>query len=315
MTLFFLTVNYYTATEIAQLLASLAAQGEMPDWEFVIVNNSPDDRGLAALAGHNLTILETGENRGFGAACNVGLQWIWARDREATVWSINPDTLIPPGMVAQMQGVVAAYPQVTILGTGICNRMADGQAYWVRGGFASRSGWIGEYPIDPLDAVDVVDVDPAAKAECYLGNVVPVAWTSACSMVLQFRNFRTCPDFDPEFFLYYEDFDFCRRYARAGCRVAATDAVWVVHRTSSATGRDPEAKRRQEIASYLLALEKHYPLPWLLYRLLRLAATGLASLLQRSPEGRAKLSGLARYLRHASRHTRWQPLRLFAWWE
>lgn len=97
-------------------------------------------------------------------------------------------------------------------------------------------------------------------------------------MLINFKNFKSCPEFDQDYFLYYEDFDFCRRYAKQGHKIAITQQITVVHQPSSITNKNPDLKLQHSIYSYLLSLEKHTNKSVLIYRLIRITIVALLSL-------------------------------------
>lgn len=83
--LYLVTVNYYSRQLIDRLLDSI--KGNIP-YQFIIVNNSPPEQLNYA----DTIVIEAGENLGFGRACNLALNWIYAVNSRAIVWLVNPDT-------------------------------------------------------------------------------------------------------------------------------------------------------------------------------------------------------------------------------
>ncbi len=236
--LYFITVNYRAADLVAQLLASLQAQADST-WQLVIVNNSPDDRAIAQLAGPRALVLEAGANLGFGRGCNLGLRWVWQQQPQAIAWLINPDATLPPGLLAEAEDFLTAHPQLPILGTQV--REPDGSLW----SGAGRCDW---------------QRGAIAQAEVSITSETPYQfcdWVSGCSLLLNLACFADCPQFDPAFFLYYEDIDFCQRYAAQGYPVAYTDRLRVTHQPSSITDRQPAWKLRHSTFGYLLSLQRY----------------------------------------------------------
>lgn len=91
--IYFLTVNYYSTNLVTQLINSIQASKNISH-KIVIVNNSPEDNSIHLLSSESVLIIEAGSNLGFGSACNLGLNWIYAQDNQAIIWLINPDTYI-----------------------------------------------------------------------------------------------------------------------------------------------------------------------------------------------------------------------------
>ena len=273
---YFVIVNYWCGESIAHLLRSLAQDSPDQNCQILIVNNSPEDRSLDAFSTEfaHCTILETGENLGFGRACNRAIAWVADRDPGAIVWLINPDAWLPAGTIAAARSLLSQ-ADWAILGTAI--DQPDGRPEFRGGRFDRRSGLI-----EPM--TQEAPTDP---------KIQPTDWVSGCSLLINLAAFRVLPQFDRRFFLYYEDFEFCRRYARQGYSVAIAPSLRVIHATSTVTGRQPERKLRWSIGGYLLALAIHGSRWALVYRLARILISAIAQWPQHPARSRAKLQGLA----------------------
>jgi len=280
MRFYVLTINYFAADWIAGLVDAIAAESDSRVRQFVVVNNAPADGEVALLAEFaGVTVLDTGKNLGFGAGCNVGLNWIWQRDRYARVWLLNPDTALPAGTLAAGADLCARHPDYAILGTQIYTPAGD--CWFARGTYRPRSV-----------AIRVETSLPPKPAP-----VLPCDWTSGCSMVVNLARFPECPQFDPQFFLYYEDFDFCRRYLAQGCRVGVATEVAVVHYPSSIAGRNARIKFAHATFSYLLAVWRYGSRGAFAWRSLRLLANAVVLLLARPAIARGKLAGIGQFWR------------------
>ena len=250
---YLITVNYYSAELIQTLLDSVRSQAVEP-FCLVIVNNSPDDKAVRSLAGPQVELLETGYNAGFGEGCNVGLRWVYEREPGAIAWLINPDAVLQPGALAQAQDYCRMHPDISMVGAVI--DQPDGQIWFTGGEFNPANGRIVALETLP---------DPAIAAW-------ETAWITGCSLLLNLGNFAACPEFDPVFFLYYEDFDFCRRYLAQGHQLRVVAAIRVTHCPSSIAHRDRPNALEHSTYSYLVALERHTSVGVLLYRLARIVA-------------------------------------------
>ena len=111
-------------------------------------------------------------------------------------------------------------------------------------------------------------------------------------MLIALKNFTDIPQFDPDYFLYYEDFDFCQRYQKKGHIIALTPQIRVIHQPSSITSRHLDLKIKHSIYSYLLSLEKHSNTRVLWYRLLRILLTSLITLPLQGKISLSKLQGI-----------------------
>jgi N-acetylglucosaminyl-diphospho-decaprenol L-rhamnosyltransferase len=273
--LYLIVVNYESTELIRHLLASIPT---MPNYQVIIVNNSPRDRAIHALTSSSIQVLEAGSNLGFGGGCNLGLQWLYEQDKGAIAWLLNPDTQLQSDSLQKAQQFCQTYTDLSIIGTVI--REPDDTIWFAGGEFEPGNG--------KIVAGQTLPQNVTAYWE--------TAWVTGCSLLLNLKNFPTCPQFHPDFFLYYEDFDFCRRYADQGHQIVVTDQIQVTHRPSSITSRNPTLKLEYSTESYLLALANHTPPRVVLYRLGRIVFRALRLSVVEPQTAIAIIKGVRNYL-------------------
>lgn len=275
--IYFLTVNYYSTNLVTKLLSSIQDRTNISH-KTVIINNSPEDNAIHLLKSESVLILEAGSNLGFGSACNLGLSWIYAQDSQAIVWLINPDAYIRES-VDKVTPFFKTYPELSIVGTIIYTPNAK---VWFAGGyFIRKTGAI------------ITQVLPS-KAACTYCD-----WASGCSLLINLGNFSICPKFDSAYFLYYEDFDFCRRYASSGHLIGVTGQLSVIHQPSAITNRNIFKKIKYSTYSYLLTIERYTNKLVLLIRLIRLTCYAIILILVKPKVAFGKLYGVLLYLRRS----------------
>lgn len=274
--IYFLTVNYYSTNLLKRLINSLSESTKV-EYTIVIVNNSSDEEDINHLKSQTVLILESSNNVGFGKACNLGLQWIYNRNKQAIIWIINPDAYILENNLDQVKQFLDCHPKVSIIGTIIYT--PTGEVWFAGGQFFSTTGEIRNK--DLLTQTDAA--------------YVPCEWVSGCSLIINCRIFSDCPFFDPAYFLYYEDFDFCKRYANQGHLIVVTKQFSVVHKVSSITNRNIFLKTKHSTYSYLLTLEKYTNLLVQTIRLSRLILYALVLIIIKPQVGLGKLYGVLMY--------------------
>lgn len=283
--IYFLTVNYYCSEYIASLISSIHASRGVA-YKIAIVNNSIDDDSIHDLKADNVEILSAESNLGFGQACNLGLKWICDRDSQAIVWIINPDTQLLPDALEKVPPFFAAHPELSLVGTIVYTPTDE---IWFAGGqFNPETGEITAKTIYN-DRADLLDTD----------------WISGCSLLINLKKFQDTPQFDPAYFLYYEDFDFCRRYADRGHLIAIAPQIGVIHQPSAITGKNIHSKYKHSTYSYLLSLERYSQKRWLTFRLTRLILHAIALIPLKPKIAFGKLHGIWLYS-----HSLCAPLRL-----
>jgi N-acetylglucosaminyl-diphospho-decaprenol L-rhamnosyltransferase len=285
--LYFLIVNYHSSTLIERLLKSLGS--DSPEkYQIIIVNNSADDREIAQLKTENIKIIETKENLGFGRACNLGLHWIYRQNSQAIIWLINPDAYFETGLLntgntekSQVSLAISFFtqhPQISILGTIVVNSI--GEITTVGGKFTPG-----------MAALEILTSLPKELSADYFNR----DWVSGCSLLLNLANFPQCPGFDPRYFLYYEDLDFCLRYGQQGYQIAVTPWLKVFHDTSAISDRNLFTKYQHVTKSYLIHIEKHGSLATFVLTNLRMSLNTFRLLILKPQQGLGKLIGIYRY--------------------
>ena len=283
--IYFLTVNYYSTKLISKLINSLPVE-ENIDYKTIIINNSPDDNFIRELNNESVQVLHPGYNMGFGRACNYGMKWIYSQDSQAVVWIINPDAYLSNNSLEKVNRFFHSYPEISILGT-IIHTPKD-EIWFAGGSFIPKTGTI--------KTQDLLTNTEAPYIVC--------DWVSGCSLIVNLGNFYDCPQFDDAYFLYYEDFDFCRRYANQGYLIAVTKDFGVLHQPSSITNRYVSRKIRHSTYSYLLTLERYTNEFILITRLIRLFVYALVLIFIRPKVAFGKFYGLLMYGKQVTHRTK-----------
>ncbi|OCQ89590.1 glycosyl transferase [Oscillatoriales cyanobacterium USR001] len=273
--IYFLVVNYYSTPLVEKLMVSIFLNQE-ESCQVIIVNNSPDDRSIHRLSSDSIIILEAGENLGFGKGCNLGLNWIYQQNYQGIIWLINPDAYLGESSLKQASLFLKNHPEVSILGTVVYQPTGE---VWFGGG---------DFIVDNGTIIAKNYLSAGLEVEPY----ITVEWVTGCSLIINLKKFTNCPQFDSDYFLYYEDFDFCKRYAKEGHIIGLTKEISVIHQPSSITGTMPKAKIKHSTYSYLLTLEKHTSKLVLLYRLMRITVSALISLPKNSTISINELKGV-----------------------
>ncbi|MEL6442493.1 MAG: glycosyltransferase [Cyanobacteria bacterium J06621_8] len=277
-------MNYNSSNLIARLADSLLAYN-LSEYQLIIVNNSPEDRDVYRLKNPQVKIIEAQNNLGFGKACNLGLSWIYQQDQQAVVWLINPDAYFALDVAANQKSPLDLaiaffqnHPQISILGTVV--RDAQGEITAAGGTFTPGKG-----------SLSVITALPETIDQDYWQT----DWVSGCSLMINLTNFAELPYFNPRYFLYYEDLDFCLRYGQQGHQIAVTNLITVNHDTSSITDRNLKQKFQHITRSYLIHMEKHSNLSIFIVTNIRMILNTFRLIFIKPQQGRGKLIGILNY--------------------
>jgi N-acetylglucosaminyl-diphospho-decaprenol L-rhamnosyltransferase len=252
-------VSWNTGDLLRRCATSIVASAPAIAYEIIVIDNASSDQSLALLRGDEtaaallpdgrLRIVENAENRGFGAANNQA----FALSQAPFLLLLNPDTLIVPGAIDALVGVLRADPRIGACGPRLLN--SDGSV--------QISVW--RNPPTPWEIV---------LSNLRLYRLLPrrirgplllgphwghdrrrfVRMLSAAALMARRETVDAVGGFDERFHMYGEDNEWCLRMVRAGWLLLFEPAVVIRHdeAQSSLKRWSPLEKRRVQLeASYL----------------------------------------------------------------
>jgi GT2 family glycosyltransferase len=159
-----------------------------------------------------------GSNRGFARAVNEGCRLA----RGEWLLLLNPDMTAPPGflddVLARAEDLVHEDENAGIVGFRLVNR--DGTVQLSTGAFPTLSSSVGRLLL-PRSCRKYTMPEDRGRTQ--------VDWVTGCCMLVRRDCWNDLGGLDPDFFLYYEDVDLCRRAAQRGWSVWYDPTVRIVH--------------------------------------------------------------------------------------
>ncbi len=228
-------VTYQSASCIGDCLdAALAQQGI--DMEIVLVDNASTDSTLEVARQKKvkqLRFIANTENLGFGKACNQA----FAGSHGNFIYLLNPDAqLVEPDALTRLCRVMNEHPQWGLAGTALVG--ANGTT-------------------EPPPETTYPGQSRARND--FLNLPGKIAWVLGASMFVRRNVYDTLCGFDPDFFLYSEEIDFCLRARKQGYEIGYASDVRVRHIGGvSEDGRDPYEVWTRRTRGLHLFWSKHY---------------------------------------------------------
>jgi GT2 family glycosyltransferase/glycosyltransferase involved in cell wall biosynthesis len=272
------TVTHNSREELLALLRSV--RRHLPGARVIVVDSGSEDGGpeAARASGLAATVVELGENVGFGRASNAGVRVA----EEPVCVLVNPDVELVDDSLARLAAALVADPagEERILAPAVLS--VDG----------SRQDTAQIDPGSPLSLLRAL-VPPAALPARLRTRVDPwrsdrprrVGWAVGCCLVARTATLRRLGPFDERIFLFGEDLELGMRAAAAGvatwfcpeARLLHLDA----HSTGPAFGGEPHelfARRRRAVIGELRgpAAARRDGLLWMLTFADRIALKTLA---------------------------------------
>lgn len=218
-------VNYQSYEDLQDCLASLGA----PDPAITVCVVDHASRREAAdvieRAFPHVQLLRQQSNAGFACGVNRG-----ARESGAPyVLLLNPDCVASPDVCHHLADWMDGHPRVGAAGPRILNSDGSVQASARRfpdltTGIAGRSSWLTRvFPRNPLSRHNLSPSDDT------FDDAREADWVSGSVTIIRRDAFDAIGGFDPGFFLYWEDADFCRRLKHAGWQTMYVPKLAVRH--------------------------------------------------------------------------------------
>jgi N-acetylglucosaminyl-diphospho-decaprenol L-rhamnosyltransferase len=194
-----------------------------------VVENASGDRSEAAIADaitangwwEWVSLLPLSENRGFAAGNNAAIAAALSEFNPPDYFLLlNPDTIVHDGAISALVEFLEAHRDVGIAGSRLLRKS--------------------------------IVAPPPPSRECRTD------WVAGASMMIRREVFESIGLMDEEFFLYYEEVDFCRRAAGAGWNCWYVPASRVIHLVGQSSGVTDSARRGQRRPAYWFASRRRY---------------------------------------------------------
>jgi GT2 family glycosyltransferase len=251
---------------LRECLVSLDRELAGMETEVIVIDNASreDIGGMVSRDFPRVNLRQNRENLGFARANNQGL----ARARGRYLLLLNPDTRVQPGAVSKLIDYLEQSPRVGVVGP----RLSFGDGRFQPSTFG--------FPSVLKEVANLAELDrlfpKEGKLGIFLGRVFGKWFPNLFSMYRQDPAPRRVPalfgacllvrlearekvgDLDPNFFLYWEDADFCYRMAAAGWEVHYFPGAEVVHHGGANYYLPEQESFFRYYQSLLYFFTKHY---------------------------------------------------------
>jgi GT2 family glycosyltransferase len=189
--------------------------------EVIVVDNGSTDGTVEAVREQfpDVTLMPTGANLGFTGGNNVAIRYALNKGADY-IMLLNNDTIVAPDMIDRMLNALERDPSLGVVGPLIYYYdqpevvwSAGGSIDWQRG--MTRMAGIGEE-------------DKGQFGE----NARAVDFVSGCALLARRAVWERVGLLDDQFFMYYEEIEWCVRVNRAGFKIAHVPTAMIWHKIS-----------------------------------------------------------------------------------
>jgi N-acetylglucosaminyl-diphospho-decaprenol L-rhamnosyltransferase len=273
----------------------------------VVDNDSADLPVIARATEQNdwsswLTLVNAPRNGGFAYGNNLGIAHAYAAGIPDYIYLLNPDTQIRPGGIAALVRFLTDRPDVGIAGSTFEN--LDGSDWPIAFRFPTI--------FSELDAGLQWGVVSRLLKRWVVARVMtttpePVDWICGASMMIRPAVLASTGGLDENYFLYFEETDFCRRARLAGHSTWYVPESRVMHIMGQSTSVTDTRQGLQRLPPYWFESRRRYYV--LAFGLWRAAAIDLVALmansighLKRILQGKRR-AGVPHFIRDLIRHS------------
>jgi len=256
-------VNYRTPLLTIDCLRSLESEvlGHAHARVAVVDNNSRDgsaDVIAAAIQSEGwsswASLMRSSVNGGFSYGNNFAVRPALAwTNPPACFWLLNPDTVVHKGTLGGLTEFLGAHPEVGICGGGINE---ENDEPWP---FAFR------FPSLLSELERALGFGPATRllkpwmVQREMSNVAErVDWICGASLVVRREVFEQIGLMDDEYFLYFEETDFCLQAQRAGFQCWYVPQHRVMHISGQSTGVTGKSASPRRLPAYWFDSRRRY---------------------------------------------------------
>ncbi|HEY4339876.1 MAG TPA: glycosyltransferase family 2 protein [Steroidobacteraceae bacterium] len=269
-----LTIDALRSVEAERMTSRLGVRA------IVVDNDSGDLPVIAAAAQQNgwlswVTLVNAPRNGGFAYGNNLGIARAYTQRTPDYIYLLNPDTQVRPGAIATLVGFLNDRPDVGIAGSSFEN--LDGSAWPIAFRFPTIFS-----ELDTGLQWGVISrlLKRWVVARVMTGTPEPVDWICGASMMIRPTVLASIGGMDENYFLYFEETDFCRRARCAGHSTWYVPSSRVMHIMGQSTSVTDTRQGPRRLPGYWFESRRRYYV--LAFGLWRAAAIDLVALLANS---------------------------------
>jgi GT2 family glycosyltransferase len=254
-------VSYKCAALTIESLASVAAERSSAGFHIraVVVDNASGDAPHIAAAIESkgwrswVTLVTSVKNGGFAYGNNLGIARAIEDHPPSYIYLLNPDAQVRPGAIGSLARFMEAHPEVGIAGSSFEN--LDGSDWPIAFHFPSlMSEMLQGMEFGPL----MRSFKPWMVAQTMTKVSQPIDWICGASMLIRPAVLEAIGGMDENYFLYFEETDFCYRAKKAGFATWYVPDSRVMHIMGQSTTVTDETKGPRRLPGYWFESRRRY---------------------------------------------------------
>lgn len=228
---FIILLNYNGYEDTIQCMESLE-KIDYENYEVVIVDNKSTNESLKKLTEYieehktsfrkKHTLIPSKNNHGFAAGNNIGIKYALKNQCDFVVL-INTDTLVKKDFLKELTIPFENSDDVGI-STGKIYYESKRDTFWFAGGTFNEERFYGAH------------IGQGEKDLGQYDEQKNISFCTGCLMMIKREVLEKVGFLSEEYFMYYEDVDYCLKVRELGYKIAYAPKAIIYHKVSASTG-------------------------------------------------------------------------------
>ena len=222
-----ITINYNQLSVTCEMLDSIRLL-TYPNIEVIIVDNGSKENPESHLNQHypEFQCIRSDENLGFSGGNNIGIE----ASKGDFLYFVNNDTEIPDGGIEKILALFDRIPKLGVVSPMLC--------YYPRpeGATTDIIQFVGATEVNPYTARNVILGEKEPQNNQYT-EAKPTPYAHGAAMMMPREVIEKVGMWPMNFFLYYEELDWCEQIRRAGYEIYVEPNAMVYHKESISIGK------------------------------------------------------------------------------
>lgn len=216
-------LNYNSADSTIECIESIKENETKINYEIVVVDNKSQDDSIQKLEKlNNIKLIKSNENNGFASGNNIGIKYAIENGAQY-ILLLNNDTTIEKDAISILAEQLNNHNELGIIGSRIM--------YYDNKELINYCG--GE--IDWLKATSIHN-NYKQKFNNNVENFFYTNFITGCCMLIKKEVFEKVGYLPEEYFMYYEDVDYCVKVKEAGYKLGIDTSSVIYHKVSASSG-------------------------------------------------------------------------------
>ncbi|WP_318568812.1 glycosyltransferase family 2 protein [Salinigranum marinum] len=244
-------INWENYEDTSNCIKSLK-ESSYRNFDITVVDNGSTDESLKKLRVRfpDVNFIGVDSNKGFGAAVNRAVEPVKNYSYDYT-WVLNNDVIFPDqNLLTNLVQDAEENTKIGIITPKVLHYPEINKVWFIKG----QINWNIGYPYHQSESQHLFDI--FRSNENYSEDILQNDYIPFCSALIRTDVFREVGGIPEDYFLYFEDVEYCCRVSEAGFEVKTSQKSIIYHRESSSS-----AGARKTIPSYYMARNR-----WHFYR-------------------------------------------------